>query len=141
MPQSHDAYSIVPIGWVRSTLKERTNAPRQGREGAPDAWLEFDERVVEGLEGLAVGHQLIILTWLHEAERKTLKVRPRSDPLNRLTGVFATRSPDRPNPIGLHRVRILALDGNRRIRVQPLEAIDGTPIIDVKPVLDFFMES
>jgi tRNA-Thr(GGU) m(6)t(6)A37 methyltransferase TsaA len=137
----HDRYSVIPIGWVHSTLKDRTNAPRQGKEGAPDAWLEFEQNVVEGLEGIDVGHQLIILTWLHEAERETLKVRPRSDPLNRLTGVFATRSPDRPNPVGLHRVRVVALDGSRRIHVQPLEAIDGTPIIDVKPVLDFFLES
>jgi tRNA-Thr(GGU) m(6)t(6)A37 methyltransferase TsaA len=137
----HDRYSVIPIGWVRSTLKDRISAPRQGKEGAPDAWLEFEQNVVEGLEGIDVGHQLIIVTWLHEAERETLKVRPRSDPLNRLTGVFATRSPDRPNPVGLHRVRVVALDGWRRVRVQPLEAIDGTPIIDVKPVLDFFMES
>lgn len=129
-------YTVVPIGWVRSTLKERTNAPRQGREGAPDAWLEIAADYAEGLEGIEVGAEILILTWLHQARREVMKVRPRHDPRNQLTGVFETRSPDRPNPIGIHRVTVLAIDG-RTLHVRPLEAIDGTPIVDIKPVLDF----
>lgn len=138
--KTFEDYLVVPIGRVRSALKERANAPKQGTEGAPDAWLEFAEDFIEGLDGVSVGQDLVILTWLHQSRRDTLKVRPRSDPMNRLTGVFATRSPDRPNPVGLHRVRVVAVDG-WRLHVEPLEAIDGTPIIDVKPVLDFSMES
>ena len=111
-------------------------APRQGNEGAPDAWLELREDVRGGMEGLSVGDEVIVLTWLHQGRRDVLKVHPRGDRSVPLHGVFATRSPDRPNPIGLHRVRILELEPARgRMKVGPLEAIDGTPIADIKPVL------
>jgi tRNA-Thr(GGU) m(6)t(6)A37 methyltransferase TsaA len=109
-------------------------APMQGSEGASDAWLEIEQRVVDGLDGLAVGDKVIVITWLHRAQRETLKVHPRGDKTKPLTGVFATRSPDRPNPLGLHPVRVLAIDGNR-VKVGPLEAIDGTPVVDIKPAL------
>jgi tRNA-Thr(GGU) m(6)t(6)A37 methyltransferase TsaA len=128
-------HEIRPIGHVRSSLVSRDEAPRQGSEGAPDAWLELTSDVWPGLEGLEVGASVIVLTWFHQARRDVLKVHPRGEPQNPLTGVFATRSPDRPNPIGLHRVRILDI-GTGRLRVAPLEAIDGTPIVDIKPVLD-----
>jgi tRNA-Thr(GGU) m(6)t(6)A37 methyltransferase TsaA len=127
-------FSIRPIGYVRSPLESRDQAPRQGSEGAPDAWLELDPAVLAGIEGLAVGQDVIVLTWLHRSRREVLRLHPRGDPALPLSGVFATRSPDRPNPIGLHRVRILELAGNR-IKVGPLEAIEGTPIVDMKPVL------
>jgi len=128
-------YELEPIGWVESPLVDRKTAPRQGNEGSPDAWLAFDARFGEGLRDLQVGEDVIVLTWLDRAARDVLVVRPRSDPRNRLHGVFSTRSPDRPNPIGLHRVRILAVEGTR-IQVRDLEALNGTPIVDVKPVLD-----
>lgn len=128
------AYRLRPIGFVRSTLAAREDAPRQGREGAPNASLELSAELAPCLDGLAVGDDVIVLTWLHQADRDTMKVHPRDDTRRPLTGVFATRSPDRPNPIGLHRVRIHAIEG-RRLEVGPLEAIDGTPIIDLKPVL------
>jgi tRNA-Thr(GGU) m(6)t(6)A37 methyltransferase TsaA len=105
-----------------------------GYEGAPDAWLEMDSAVAAGLEGVAAGNEVILITWLHKAHRDTLKVHPRGDKNRPLTGVFATRSPDRPNPIGLHRVTVLEISGNR-LKVGPLEAIDGTPIVDIKPIL------
>ncbi|HJZ85362.1 MAG TPA: tRNA (N6-threonylcarbamoyladenosine(37)-N6)-methyltransferase TrmO [Polyangia bacterium] len=127
-------FSIHPIGCVRSPLQSRQQAPLQGSEGAPDAWLELDESVVDALDGLAPGQEILVLTWLHQSRRDVLKVHPRGDPARPLAGVFATRSPDRPNPIGLHRVRVLEL-GRSRIKVGPLEAIDGTPIVDIKPVL------
>ena len=127
-------FSIRPIGYVRSPLVSRAEAPRQGSEGAPDAWLEIDERVLAGLDGIAVGEELIILTWFHQGRRDVLKLHPRGDPTIPLSGVFATRSPDRPNPIGLHRVRVVELAPSK-IKVGPLEAIDGTPIVDIKPVL------
>jgi tRNA-Thr(GGU) m(6)t(6)A37 methyltransferase TsaA len=130
----HDAYGLQPVGWIESVLKHRRDAPRQGAEGAPDAWLTIAAPCVEALEGLSAGDEVILITWLHQANRAVLKVRPRGNPDAALTGVFATRSPDRPNPIGLHRVTILDIDGTR-LRVAPLEAIDGTPVIDVKPVL------
>lgn len=136
-----ERYDIRPIGWVRSSLTERSKAPRQGREGAPAARLEIAEDVVDGLDGIAAGQKIVIVTWLHQGRRDVLRVRPRSDPMNRLTGVFNTRSPDRPNPIGLHRVTVLSVDGPHSLLVEPLEAIDGTPIVDIKPVLDFFMET
>ncbi len=126
---------ISPIGYVHSTLKQCSDAPRQGWEGAPDARLEIDPAFIECLDGIAPGQDIWIFTWLHEAKRSVFKVHPRGDVLKSLTGVFATRSPDRPNPIGLHRVRVLNMDGNRWLHVQDLEAIDGTPIIDIKPVL------
>lgn len=129
-----NAYSLQPIGFVHSTLKDRKEAPKQGSEGAPDAWLELDPAVAAGLEGLAVGDEVILITWFHQSQRDILKVHPRSDPNIPLTGVFATRSPDRPNPLGLHRVTILEMAVNR-LKVGPLEAIDGTPLVDIKPVL------
>jgi tRNA-Thr(GGU) m(6)t(6)A37 methyltransferase TsaA len=125
---------LRPIGVIRSSLKDRSKAPKQGSEGAPDAWLEVRRFAVEALDGLAVGDEIIVLTWLHHAHREILKVHPRSDPSRRLTGVFATRSPDRPNPIGLHQASVHKIAKNR-LRIGPMEAIDGTPVIDIKPVL------
>jgi len=132
---SHQRYELQPIGWVESPLVDRAVAPRQGDEGAPDAWLTFDARFSEGLRDLQVGADVILLTWLDRAHRDVLVVHPRGDPANPLQGVFNTRSPDRPNPIGLHRVQILAIQG-LRIRVSGLEALDQTPIVDLKPVID-----
>jgi tRNA-Thr(GGU) m(6)t(6)A37 methyltransferase TsaA len=126
-------YCLRPIGVVRSVLKERSGAPRQGAEGAPDVWIEIGPEVVEGLEGLEVDMEIVVVTWLHRGRRDVLKVHPRGN-ANVLSGVFATRSPDRPNPVGLHRVRVLETSG-RGIKVGPLEAIDGTPVVDIKPVL------
>jgi len=125
---------LRPIGVIRSTIKIRKEAPKQGHEGAPDAWLEFHPFALDGLYGIAPGDQLLIFTWLHQANREVLKVHPRSDPTRRLTGVFATRSPDRPNPIGLHRVTVRQVE-TCRLRVGPIEAIDGTPVVDIKPAL------
>jgi tRNA-Thr(GGU) m(6)t(6)A37 methyltransferase TsaA len=122
------------IGVIRSNIKTRSQAPKQGIEGAPDVWLEVEPRVVDGLDRLAVGDEIIVITWLHEARRDVLKVHPRSDPQRRLTGVFATRSPDRPNPLGLHRVTIRKIVKNR-LRIGPIEVIDGTPVVDIKPML------
>jgi tRNA-Thr(GGU) m(6)t(6)A37 methyltransferase TsaA len=125
---------VSPIGSIRSVLKRRADAPRQGSEGAPDAWLDVIPEVADGLQGIAAGDEIILLTWLHKSQRNILKTHPRSDKSQPLTGVFATRTPDRPNPIGLHRVTVLEIAGNR-LRIGPLEAIDGTPVIDIKPVL------
>lgn len=125
---------LRPIGSIRSVLKSRRGAPKQGAEGAPDAWLEVHPWAADGLQGLAVGDQIVVITWLHRAQRHVLRVHPRSDARRPLTGVFATRSPDRPNPLGLHPVTVRAIRGNR-LRVGPIEAIDGTPVLDVKPVL------
>jgi len=125
---------LVEIGTVESPLTDRASAPKQGDEGAPEAWLEFDPRFAEALDGLEVGDDLLVLTWLDRAVRDVLRVHPRGDLANPERGVFGTRSPDRPNPIGLHRVHVLAIDGTR-FRVRDLEALDGTPIVDVKPVL------
>jgi tRNA-Thr(GGU) m(6)t(6)A37 methyltransferase TsaA len=125
---------LVAVGRVESPLKERSEAPKQGDEGAPDAWLAFEPSVAEALDGIAVGDEVIVLTWLDRAARDVLRVRPRSDPDRPIQGVFNTRSPDRPNPIGMHRVRVLEVDG-LRLRVSELEALDGTPIVDVKPVI------
>jgi tRNA-Thr(GGU) m(6)t(6)A37 methyltransferase TsaA len=127
-------YEIRPIGWVESSLQDRADAPKQGA-GAPDAWLALAPEYLEGLRDVQVGTEAILLTWFDRADRTVLVTRPRDDPRNPLTGVFSTRSPDRPNPVGLHRVRILARDG-ARLRVGPLEALDGTPVVDLKPVLD-----
>ncbi|SPD75205.1 S-adenosyl-L-methionine-binding protein AF_0241 [uncultured Desulfobacterium sp.] len=126
--------SIVAIGVIRSELASRREAPHQGNEGAPDAWLEVNPAVAEGLEGIAEGNELIVVTWFHKAHRDKLKVHPRGDKNMPLTGVFNTRSPDRPNPLGLHRVKVLEIAGNR-LKVGPIEAIDGTPVVDIKPVL------
>jgi tRNA-Thr(GGU) m(6)t(6)A37 methyltransferase TsaA len=125
---------LRPIGLIRSTLEDRRDAPRQGSEGAPDAWIEIEGWAAEALRGLAVGDQLIVITWLHQADREVLQVHPRDDPGTPLTGVFATRSPDRPNPLGLYPVTVHAIEGTR-LRVGPIEAIDGTPVVDVKPGL------
>jgi tRNA-Thr(GGU) m(6)t(6)A37 methyltransferase TsaA len=129
------SYEVVPVGWVESPLKERAQAPRQGGEGAPDAWLVFEPAVADAIRDIAAGAEIIVLTWLDRADRDVLLTRPRGDPARPPTGVFSTRSPDRPNPIGLHRVRVVATQG-LRVLVRPLEALDQTPVIDVKPVLD-----
>jgi tRNA-Thr(GGU) m(6)t(6)A37 methyltransferase TsaA len=133
--------SIVlrPIGWVESPLTDRHLAPCQGDEGAPEACLVFGREVSEGLRDLRAGDEVIVLTWLDRAHRDVLAVRPRGDPARPLTGVFSTRSPDRPNPVGLHRVQIVSIDG-ARFQVRSMEALDGTPIVDVKPVLDSYTE-
>jgi tRNA-Thr(GGU) m(6)t(6)A37 methyltransferase TsaA len=128
------SYSLTPVGVVHSPLKSRKDAPRQGGEGAPDAWIDIAPQFEEALQLLNAGDDVIVLTWLDRASRDVLQVHPRGDTTNPLTGIFATRSPDRPNPIGLHRVRVIARDGCR-LRVGPLEAIDGTPVVDIKPVL------
>lgn len=128
------SFDVVPVGWVESPLTDRAQAPRQGDEGAPAAWLVFEPRVAEALRDLRPGTEIIVLTWLDRADRSVLVTRPRDDPGNPLTGVFSTRSPDRPNPVGLHRVPVIAVDG-LRVQVGDLEALDGTPVIDVKPVL------
>lgn len=125
---------LRPVGVIASDLKERREAPKQGSEGAPDAWLTVHGWAAPGLQGLAAGDEIIVVTWLHRSRREVLQVHPRSDPRNPLTGVFATRSPDRPNPIGLHPVTVRAIDGNR-LRIGPIEAIDGTPVVDIKPAL------
>lgn len=128
------SFDVVPVGWVESPLTDRAQAPRQGDEGAPAAWLAFEPRVAEALRDLRPGTEIIVLTWLDRADRSVLVTRPRDDPAHPLTGVFSTRSPDRPNPVGLHRVPVIAVDG-LRVQVGNLEALDGTPVIDVKPVL------
>jgi tRNA-Thr(GGU) m(6)t(6)A37 methyltransferase TsaA len=129
-----DSYEIRAIGRVGSPLTDLADAPRQGDEGGPEATLAFDDAVAAALADLRPGDDVLLLTWLDRADREVLAVHPRSDPDRPLTGVFSTRSPDRPNPIGLHRVTIRAVDGTR-VRVSDLEAIDGTPILDIKPVL------
>jgi tRNA-Thr(GGU) m(6)t(6)A37 methyltransferase TsaA len=128
-------YELRPIGWVESPLVDKDVAPKQGDEGSPEAWLVFDESVSEAMRDLEPGDDVIVLTWLDRSDRQTLVVHPRDDPANPETGVFSTRSSDRPNPIGLHRVEIVDVDG-LRVRVRNLEAIDGTPIVDVKCVLE-----
>ena len=127
-------YELRPIGVVESPLRDPGDAPKQGDEGAPDAWLVLDAAVAPGLADLRHGSQVVVLTWLHRARRDVLAVHPRDDPARPLTGVFSTRSADRPNPVGLHRVTIVAIDGTR-IRVRNLEAVHGTPVLDLKPVL------
>jgi tRNA-Thr(GGU) m(6)t(6)A37 methyltransferase TsaA len=131
------AIDLVPIGHVQSSLVDLDSAPRQGDEGAPAAWLVFDPAVRDGLRDIAIGDGLLLLTWLDRGDRRVLKVHPRGDRSRPETGVFSTRSPDRPNPIGLHRVQVLAIEASGlRVQVSDLEALDGTPILDVKPVLD-----
>jgi tRNA-Thr(GGU) m(6)t(6)A37 methyltransferase TsaA len=125
---------LRPIGVIRSELAALAEAPMQGSEGAPDAWIEVHPWAAEALRGLDVGDELVVITWLHRARRDVLQVHPRSDPRRPLTGVFATRSPDRPNPLGLHPVTVRAIEGGR-LRVGPIEAIDGTPVVDLKPAL------
>ena len=133
MSDANSELKLDPIGVIRSTIKSRAEAPMQGAEGAPDAWLEVNESVAGALDGIARGDQIIVLTWLHLARREVLKVHPRSDPQRPLTGVFATRSPDRPNPIGIHPVTVREVQDNR-LRIGPIEVIDGTPVVDIKPV-------
>jgi tRNA-Thr(GGU) m(6)t(6)A37 methyltransferase TsaA len=128
-----DILELKPVGRVESRLTDRADAPRQGDEGAPDAWLVFERDVLAALEGIRPGDRLIVLTWLDRAQRDVLRVHPRDDTSNPKQGVFKTRSPDRPNPIGLHEVEVIAIEGER-VHVRPLEALDGTPIVDVKPV-------
>ena len=125
---------LKPVGRVESQLTHKADAPKQGHEGAPDAWLVFEPDVLAALEGIRPGDRLIVLTWLDRAQRDVLRVYPRDDTANPKQGVFKTRSADRPNPIGLHEVEVIAIEGER-VHVRPLEALDGTPIVDVKPVL------
>lgn len=127
-------FSIRPIGFIRSTLTERSRAPKQGSEGAPDAWLDVERWAQPGLEGIAAGDALWVVTWLHRGRRDVLRVHPRGNPALPLSGVFATRSPDRPNPLGLHRV-VVRRRASGRLRIGPIEALDGTPVVDLKPVL------
>ena len=127
-------FTLTPIGVIRSTLTSLAGAPMQGHEGAPDAWIEIAPEFADATHRLAPGDEIIVITWLHQARRETLQVHPRADVSNPLTGVFATRSPDRPNPLGLHPVTVRAIDG-ARLRIGPMEAIDGTPVVDVKPAL------
>ena len=129
-----DAYVLTPVGVVRSPLLRREDAPRQGGEGAPDAWILLEPSFADALQGIRAGDELVIVTWLHQADRDVLQVHPRDDLSRPLTGVFATRSSDRPNPLGLHRVTVLGIDG-LELAVGPLEAIDGTPVVDIKPAL------
>src|SRR5687767_12812741 len=126
--------ALRPIGVIRSTVTSRHDAPKQGAEGAPDAWLEIYPWAVDGLMGLKPGDDIIVITWLHLGNRETFQVHPRRDPRNPLMGVFATRSPDRPNPLGLHPVVIRAIEG-ARLLIGPMEVVDNTPVVDIKPVL------
>jgi tRNA-Thr(GGU) m(6)t(6)A37 methyltransferase TsaA len=128
-----NSFLLHPIGAVKSTLHRREDAPRQGDEGAPDAWLHLSPQWMEALDGIEEGSEIVVLTWLHLGDRTCLKVHPRNNALAPAIGVFATRSPDRPNPIGLHRVTVVEIDPRRGLRVQPLEALDGTPVLDIKP--------
>jgi len=128
-------YVLRPIGRVESPLTDPSAAPKQGDEGSPEAWLVFEPEVREGLRDLRAGTEVLVLTWLDRADRDVLAVHPRDDLTRPETGVFSTRSADRPNPVGLHRVEIVSIDG-LRVRVRDLEALDGTPVVDVKPVLD-----
>ena len=131
---SEERVELAPIGWVESSLDDLAKAPKQGDEGAPDAWLVIRVDLLEGLGGIEVGDELLVLTWLHRARRGVLEVHPRGDAMRSPQGVFSTRSPDRPNPIGLHRVEVAEVEGSR-LRVHRLEAVNGTPILDLKPVL------
>lgn len=130
--------ALAAVGVVRSALTDPAGAPRQGREGAPDAWLELEPGVAPAAADLRPGDRVVVLTWLHLGRRDVLQVHPRDDPATPLTGVFSTRSQDRPNPIGLHDAEVLEVDRGRdavRVRVAPLEAVDGTPVLDVKVAL------
>ena len=131
---SDDEFVVHAIGIVRASLSDVTNAPKQGSEGAPDAWIEVDLRFADGLRDIAVGDPLIVLSWMHLADRATLSVHPRDDERVPMRGVFGTRSASRPNPIGLHDVTVRAREG-ARLRVGPIELVDGSPIVDIKPAL------
>ena len=130
-----DTYLLEPIGWIRSELKNTKDAPRFYTEGAPDARLELDDRVWDAMDGIKVGDEIVVITWLHLANRETLKVYPRGDLTRPKRGVFSTRSPHRPNPLGLHRAKVLAIDQNV-VSIGPIEAIDGTPVVDIKCVVN-----
>lgn len=125
---------IKPVGWVESPLTNRAAAPKQGNEGAPEAWIAFEPTLIDALLRIEPGDEVLVFTWLDRGDRNVLQTRPRDDPANPIQGVFNTRSPDRPNPIGLHPVTVLAVEGARML-VSELEALDGTPVIDVKPVI------
>jgi tRNA-Thr(GGU) m(6)t(6)A37 methyltransferase TsaA len=129
-----DDLTLVPIGHVESPLTEAADAPKQGFEGGPEAWLVLEPGMREALDGLQPGARVIVLTWLDRADRGVLRVHPRDDRSNSMRGVFTTRSADRPNPIGLHEVEVLAVESTR-VRVSDLEALDGTPVLDLKPVI------
>ena len=131
---SASQYTVTPVGWISSTLKHPAHAPLQGDEGAPEAYVVIDQPMMAAMSGLVAGDRIVVLTWLHEAERDVLVVHPRGDLARPATGVFGTRSPHRPNPIGLHTVTVLGVVENR-IHVSGIEAIDGTPVVDIKPVL------
>jgi tRNA-Thr(GGU) m(6)t(6)A37 methyltransferase TsaA len=128
--------ALRQIGKVESSLTDTAAAPKQGHEGAPDAWLSIERDVIEALEGIRPGDRLIVLTWLDRAERDVLRVHPRDDAANPKQGVFSTRSADRPNPIGLHEVEVISIEAGR-LHVRPIEAVNGTPIVDIKPVLGY----
>jgi tRNA-Thr(GGU) m(6)t(6)A37 methyltransferase TsaA len=128
-------FLLNPIGIIQSEIKDRNKAAKQGYEGAPDTWLHLHEKFAAALDGTKQGDEVILITWFHQSRREVLAVHPRGDVRNPSTGVFATRSPDRPNPLGLHRVKVLEING-ASLKVGPLEAIDGTPVVDIKPVLD-----
>ena len=134
MMKNMNDYLLQPIGWIRSELKNTKDAPRFYTEGAPDARLELDARVWDAMDGIKVGDDIVIITWLHLANRETLKVHPRGDLTRPKRGVFSTRSPHRPNPLGLHRAKVLAIDQNI-VSIGPIEAIDGTPVVDIKCVV------
>lgn len=125
---------VKPVGWVESSFTERAAAPKQGNEGAPEAWIAFEPDFVDALHGLQPGDEILVFTWLDRGDRSVLRTRPRDDPANPIQGVFNTRSPDRPNPIGLHPVTVVGIEGPRML-VSELEALDGTPVLDVKPVI------
>ena len=129
-------FNLKPIGFVRSPLVDRAQAPKQGSEGSPEAWLEFQPEFQEGLADLRPGDEILVLTWLDRGDRATLSVHPRDDLNAPLRGVFSTRSQDRPNPVGIHRVKIAEIPTPTQIKVFDLEAFNATPIIDIKPVLD-----
>jgi tRNA-Thr(GGU) m(6)t(6)A37 methyltransferase TsaA len=135
MTTTQNTFSLSPVGYIRSTLRTRREAPCQGSEGAPDVWLDVVLDFAPGLLGIEAGADVIVVTWLHQANRDVLQVHPRRNPENPLTGVFFTRSPDRPNPLGLHRVTVREVMGHR-LRIGPMEAIDGTPVVDIKAVVD-----
>ncbi len=134
--EKHMEFVMHPIGVVRSSLADRSQCPNQGNEGAPEAWIEVAPEYAAAMDGLGPGTEIIILTWMHLADRSVLRVHPKGDQRNPITGVFKTRSADRPNPIGLHRVTIVAVDPPNRLLVEPLEAVDKTPVVDIKYVLD-----
>ena len=132
---AENQYLLRPIGVIESPLKFLDDCPKQGSEGAPDAWLIIDSAFAQGVDGLIVGTQIWVVTWLHQGRRDVFKVRPRGDPSRPFQGVFSTRSPNRPNPIGLHRAVIKEVERTARIRVGPIEVLDGTPVLDIKPVI------